>query len=683
MKDSMQLRLLAAAVTSAFLGACGSSDSTWPTTTGVFLDNTVAGMDYVAGGAAKATTNANGEFSCHTGESVSFSVGGLALGTAKCAAQVTPLTLLGTSDIKDVKVVNRLLALQLLDEDSDPANGISISAEVKAALATRSLDFSASAADFNTAMAATLALLPAQYKSRSVDDGRRALVREHFEDTLASRVGTPYNEAITQSNALGSVAATVTRYQVKAASSFYIPYEGANAAIKTEFPLGFLPSYGSGMAFKGTLANGDLEFYGITDRGPNGDGPNVPALSGSGSGTSGSKIFPSPSFTPAIGVITVSKSSGAVLSSSLPIKVAAGVNSTGLPIPAGTLGNSAEIPVLDKMAYDASSKASFSAAGLDTESIVFDKKRNMLWVSDEYGPFIIKIDPATGVIANKYAAGSGLPAIFAKRRANRGMEGLTLDTSSDKLHGFLQSPLSDGKAAYSVTGKNEDIEKFARFNRWIEFDPATGLTTKMYAYPLAASDWADGRTGNAKLGDVVALGNGKFIVIEQGAGAVGKVVNKLMLVEVGSATDIGAAAYNPATSDLEKSSMGAVAVNGATWASVVPLKKTLLLDLNAAGWLAEKAEGLTVVDEFTLAMSNDNDFGMKTLMLDASGAVISGADVTKCDVNASGVLVTTSTLGCNAVNSIRVGRGADMERPSRLWLIKFNKALSTFSVPAA
>ena len=115
-----------------------------------------------------------------------------------------------------------------------------------------------------------------------------------------------------------------------------------------------------------------------------------------------------------------------------------------------------------------------------------------------------------------------MPAIFAKRRANRGMEGMALDTSTDKLHGFLQSPLTDGNATYAVTGKSEAIERFARFTRWVEFDPVTGTSGKMYAYPLDASDYLDGRTGNAKLGEMVALGNGKFIVVEQGANPAGK-----------------------------------------------------------------------------------------------------------------------------------------------------------------
>jgi len=659
------------------LAACGggsdknTSEPIRLSVNGSFMDGAVEGADYVAGTSAKAATGTEGEFTCRQGETVAFSVGGIALGSAACASVITPLQLAGVSDVKDDKVVNRLLALQLLDEDNDPSNGIRITAEVKAALAVKTVDFNAAAADFNSAMAANLVAAGTAYAARGIDDDRRHLVREHFEDTLASKVGTPVQETLTQD----TTTVTVTRYQVQAASSFYIPYEGSNAKVKADFPLGFLPSYGSSLAFKGTAANGDLEFYGLTDRGPNGDGPNVP--NPGGSGTMGAKIFPAPSFTPSIGVITVGKS-GAVLTSSMPIKASATANSSGLPIPAGTLGNSAEVPLLDAMKYDPNSKAVYNANGLDTEAIAVDKKRNALWVSDEYGPFIVKIDAATGVIQSRYAPGNGLPAIFAKRRANRGMEGMALDTATDKLYGFLQSPLTDGSAPYSVTGKNEQVERFARFTRWVEFDPVSGTTSRSFAYPLNGADYADGRTGNAKLGEMVALGNGKFIVIEQGAAPTGKVFNKLMLAEIGNATDINAAAFNPATSDLEKSSMGAVAVNGADWSKVVTLKKTLLLDLNAIGWLAEKAEGLTIVDGNTLALANDNDFGLKTKIFTPNGEAVADADVTKCNVDATGTIITGGAAGCNAANTIRVARGDDRERPSRLWLIKFSKALNTY-----
>ncbi|MDB5846989.1 MAG: hypothetical protein JWP29_741 [Rhodoferax sp.] len=680
----------AVAVACALLVACGGDDDTPApvAVNGQFLDAAVQGLAYGVGAAAKTATDANGGYSCNVGETLDFSVGGIHLGSAACAASTTPLTLAASTDVKDDKVVNRLLALQLLDTDSDPANGISIAPAVATALAGRTLDFSAPAASFNNAMAATLAVLPAAYQGRTVDATRRTLVKEHFEDTLASKLAKPVVEAVRQTNALGTVSAGITRYQIQAAASFYVPYEGSNAAVKAEFPNGFLPSYGSSLAFKGKSADGSLEFYGLTDRGPNGDGPKLPntVLGAGASGTSDGKFFPSPSFVPSLGIISVG-AGGAVLKSSLPLKFSASVNASGLSIAPGKVGSSGELPLNDAMRYVAGSKADFSDYGLDTEGVAVDAARGVVWVSDEYGPFILKVDPATGIILKKYQPGTGaadLPAVLAKRRPNRGMEGLTLDVASGRLHGFVQSPLDDGKASYVVPGAtaatSENIRDYAKFNRWVQFDPTTE-TTKLYAYPIDSSMYTDGKTGNAKLGDLVSLGGGKFVVIEQGSGPDGKVFNRLMLVEIpANATDIAAMG-----SDLEKSSMTGAPVNGSSFAAVLPLKKTLLFDLNAASWLAEKAEGLALVDENTLALANDDDFGMKTLVLDPSGAPIAGGDITKCTVDANGAITTTASAaasGCTAGNSARVGRGADSERPNRLWLIRFDKKLADYSVPA-
>jgi len=40
--------------------------------------------------------------------------------------------------------------------------------------------------------------------------------------------------------------------------------------------------------------------------------------------------------------------------------------------------------------------------------------------------------------------------------------------------------------------------------------------------------------------------------------------------------------------------------------------------------------------------------------------------------------IASTALGCDAANTIRVARGDDRARPSRLWLIKFGKALTSF-----
>lgn len=694
MMQSNKNLILSSLAAAMLLSACGGSNNNTVATTpatptpvnGIFLDAAVDGLEYSVAGGGKQNTSANGGFSCNVGDTVAFSVGGIGIGSAPCATTITPLTLANSSNVKDDSVVNRLLFLQLLDEDNDVATGIKIPATVKTALAGQTLDFNATAANFNTAMTTTLAKLPANYQKLTVDADRRTLVREHFEDTMASKLGTPVVDTVTQTNALGTVSAAITRYQVQAADNFFVPYEGSNAAVKTEFPKGFLPSYGSGLTFKGKAADGSLEFYGITDRGPNGDGPKVPnsVVTPGATGTSDAKFFPSPSFTPSFGLISIGKD-GAVLKSSTPIKFSSTINASGLSIAAGKVGSSAEVPLNDAAKFDASSKTSFSDYGLDTESIVYDAARGVVWVSDEYGPFILKIDVATGVILKKYQPGTGaadLPAVLLKRRANRGMEGLSLEVATGKLNGFVQSPLDDGKANYIVPGAtaatSESIKDYAKFNRWVEFDPTTEKT-KLYAYPIDSTQYTAGKTGNAKLGDMVSLGNGKFIVIEQGTGPDGKAFNKLMLVQVPSnATDIA----NMST-DLEKSSMTGAAVNGVNYADVVLLKKTQLFDLNNAGWLAEKAEGLALVDENTLALTNDDDFGMKTVIVDPSGAIVVGADVTKCTVDANGALTTTAgVLGCTAGNTMRVARGADTERPNRIWLFKFSKKLADFNIPS-
>ncbi|WP_261380286.1 esterase-like activity of phytase family protein [Variovorax beijingensis] len=647
--------------------------------TGTFLDAAVEGLDYTAGGSAAASTNANGEFTCKDGETVAFSIGALALGSAACGDAITPLTLAGGSDVKADAVANRLLALQSFDEDRDPSNGIRLAPALKAALRAGALDFSASAESFDTALNAVLAGLPAPYNARMVDPSRRMLAREHFENTLASRLAAPVTEAFTQTNALGTIGLGVTRYQLQADAAFNVPYEGDNEKTRADFPQGFLPAYGSGLAFKGKADDGTLEFYAITDRGPNGDGPTAPVPGGNGA-TSISKVFPAPSFAPSFGIVRIGKT-GAVLASSLPLRRDAGSKITGLP-PQSGVGSTGETPLTDRYVFDAA-KANYDANGLDPETLVLDKARNVLWTSDEYGPFIVRINMATGVVEKKYAPGSGaadLPPVLARRRPNRGMEGLTIDAASGVLHGFLQSPIDprdgSGKSikARPPGGSNTDVRHIAKFTRWLAFDPATE-TSKLYAYPIDGSQYDKDRTGNAKLGDVVSLGNGRFIVIEQGARkSDGKVFNKLMLVELpANATDIKAFDY-----ELEISSITQAPSGTADYSSVVTMRKTELLDLNALGWLAEKAEGLTIVDDQTLALVNDNDFGLGTVLLDADGKTLAGS-VEDCTADASGVL-----SGCPAgATGARITRGSDLERPTRIWLIRLDRKLGELRLPAS
>ncbi|UXH78402.1 esterase-like activity of phytase family protein [Roseateles amylovorans] len=690
------------ALSAALLAGCGGDGNTNQTPSPAviqarLLDGPVEGVSFSASPSATVgKTAAGGVLSCKTGDTVSFSVGGIALGTAACTPNIAVSDLAGTNTLTDAPLQNRLVFLQTLDEDDDPSNGIRIPAAVADTLAGKTLDFAAAATAFDTALAS---LLPAAqtdaygqpYSARAMSATRRGAAVEHYEATLAAYLGKTGTSSSAQDSAGGTV--TITKFQVQATDSQYVPYEGGNAGAKKDFPKGFFPAVGSGLVYKGRNADGAMEFWGITDRGPNGDSPMAPRPDTGA--VVATKMFPSPSFTPSIGVVTLG-AQGAVISSLTPIKSEAGARISGRPLPFGAVGSSAEVPLNDSLKYDGD-KAGFDAQGLDSETLVYDAAAKVFWTSDEYGPFIVKIDAATGQILKRYAPGStagSLPEVLKHRRPNRGMEGLALDTATGKLHGFLQSPIDPvdtaGKSVEVVDssdldqdGKNTDkvkVRDFAQFARWIEFDPKTE-TSRLYAYPLSyplaakGEKWDRNRTGSAKLGDLVSLGGGKFIVIEQGADASGAVRNFLMLVEVpAAATDIAAIGI-----DLEKNSIDGSTAAATTWANVVKLKKTVLLDLNAAGWKAEKAEGLALVDTQTLALINDNDFGLRTSLVDAAGKPIAG-DPTECSVDVNGVIASNGACTAGAVG-VRVTRGSEIDRTTRLWLLKFPKALTGFSVP--
>lgn len=703
----MRIKIICLAISAAFaLTGCLDDDNSGTSAasgasavSGTLLDAAVEGVAYTATPSGKSgTTTASGAFDCQSGDTVSFKIGGIVLGSAVCAAQITPLSLAGIAAWtgSDDKVNNRLLFLQSLDEDDDPANGIRIVGAVASSLAGKTLDFSKSASTFDTDLAALLPSIDDKfgklYKDRTPNDSRRQLAKDHFEGTLATTLGQGNTTTISQSTAGGDVS--VSKYTLTADAGLYIPYEGSNAAAKKDFAGGFFPAVGSGLAYKGKAANGNLEFYAITDRGPNGDSPNAPLPSDT-SKSSITKMFPAPSFTPSIGLISIGKD-GAVVKSLLPIKVDGSTKINGLPLPAGSTGSSGEVPLTDALRFDAS-KANFDVKGLDTESLVYDASNKVFWTSDEYGPFIAKIDATSGVILKKYQPGTGkadLPDVLKNRRANRGMEGLA-QTSAGKLHGFLQSPIEpfDASTGKSVTtidtndlnldGKKTDkvkLKDYAQFARWLEFDPISE-SSKLYAYPLTyplsakGETWDRNRTGSAKLGDLASLGNNRFLVIEQGADSAGKVRNFLMLVEIpGNVTDITGDGI-----ELEKNSIDGTTTTSHPWASLVTLKKTVLLDLNAIGWLAEKAEGLTLVDDRTIGLINDNDFGLRTILVDANGKFVDG-DITACTVDVNGAIVNDGNCASGAIGG-RVTRGSDSERPTRLWLIRFPKTLNSYNQP--
>lgn len=60
--------------------------------TGVFVDSAVAGVTYTTSSGLSGTTNANGQFSYASGDTASFSIGDVSLGSVTAASLLNPPT---------------------------------------------------------------------------------------------------------------------------------------------------------------------------------------------------------------------------------------------------------------------------------------------------------------------------------------------------------------------------------------------------------------------------------------------------------------------------------------------------------------------------------------------------------------------------------------------------------------
>jgi len=182
-----------------------------------------------------------------------------------------------------------------------------------------------------------------------------------------------------------------------------------------------------------------------------------------------------------------------------------------------------------------------------------------------------------------------LPLELAARQPNRGFEGVAV-TPAGKVVAIVQSTLD-------VDGKTRND---ALFTRVVVLDPKTGAV-QQFAYPVSSHFK---KTGDMKLGDIVALSDTQFAVIEQGKDKDKRMHNDIMLIDLAKASALDGKQLADGRA-LEYGDAAALAAAG-----VQPVKKQLALDLRTLGWTAEKAEGLALVDASTLAVINDNDFGV-------------------------------------------------------------------------
>ncbi|MBN0043487.1 esterase-like activity of phytase family protein [Streptomyces actuosus] len=348
------------------------------------------------------------------------------------------------------------------------------------------------------------------------------------------------------------------------------------------------------------------EFWTITDRGPNGQ------IKVDGSKR---RTFPVPGFDPAIVKIRVTGDTVRVLQA-IPLTTSSGKPVTGLPNQQGR----DEAPY----SFDARTALDYDPDGLDAEGIV-RAKDGSFWLVDEYGPSLVHLSARGKVLARyvpeglnltgtDYPVVEALPAVLLHRKANRGLEGLAQLPCGDLVMA-MQSPLSL---------PDTDAGKASRNTRLLRFSPRKKAVTAEYVYrfdPVDVVDPGEDDTSELKISSVVAVGGDGLLVEERTDRAA-----RLHVVRLDHHADVLGGRWDDDATSPSLEQLADPAASG-----VPVLTKRLVVDLGKVPGVPGKIEGVARVGRDTLALINDNDFGMTdgTGAFDAQGRLVdSGAETT-------------------------------------------------------
>ncbi|MDB5034223.1 MAG: hypothetical protein JWQ98_1464 [Chlorobi bacterium] len=344
----------------------------------------------------------------------------------------------------------------------------------------------------------------------------------------------------------------------------------------------------------GLFYAGGNEFWAITDRGGNID---------SGSAL----VFPVPDFSPTILKVRLNANGTLAIIDSIRLRRPDGTPTTGLPnLPPYNTGEVALDINLNVLPND--------DWGYDSEGLL-RAPDGTFWVSDEYGPSISHVSATGQVIARfRPQPSGGIPDILRKRVVNKGFESIAM-TPNGKIYAALEIGMANSFA--NTTKANGDASNQTEMIRLLEYDPGTGIS-RMFAYMIDAGYPVGGndlRRRNIKVGDMVALNNNELLVIEHGIRGTqnAKKIYKVTLVGATPITtevfQTGAKTFK-ALEELSRSEITTVA-------GLTPVGKTLVIDLTNPGpgnipypVSLEKAEGMTILNPTTIAIANDNDFGI-------------------------------------------------------------------------
>ena len=345
------------------------------------------------------------------------------------------------------------------------------------------------------------------------------------------------------------------------------------------------------------------EFWTCSDRGVNVDAANAnPAACR----PTYDKIYGFPNYAPKIHRIRINGDSIQILQT-ITMKRPNGTNASGLLNPTGFGSTAVEQGSTDTVLDCANFNLKIAPKdvwGIDAEGIGVDKAGNF-WICEEGGASIWKLNQ-NGVVVKRYSPYANLigataqdvliDTVFKHRKNNRGFEGIAISPNG-KVYAMIQSP---------VLYPTKNVGEATRVHRILEIDP-TNDSWKMYAYlndGIIGSGANQIRLRDWKIGDITAINDSTFLVLEAALRGTTD-IKRLYKINIKNATPVTSGLYNGQTLEALVDAAG-LSANG-----IVPVQKTLVMDLLANNWPAslEKAEGLAIINDSTIAIVNDNDYG--------------------------------------------------------------------------
>ena len=375
--------------------------------------------------------------------------------------------------------------------------------------------------------------------------------------------------------------------------------------------------YGSDAAAHPTHGN---QFYVLTDRGPNAD---FDGIAGKG------KQFLVPNYTPSIGLFELQADGKIIKVKEITLKDKNGNPISGLPNPKA-FGGTNEVPydvhgqpmtVNPQLPFDAvTNPIKSDINGLDPEGLAA-LKDGSFWISDEYGPHLVHYD-GNGVEIERINAFVSdernnvvvngqrvlLPAEFTKRRANRGMEALTITPDQNTLVGIMESSMDNP----------DESGRLSSLVRIVTINLVSGQIAQ-YLY----------RLDNPKhvASGIVAINGHEFYLIEHDRKfpLQDKSAKKLIYkIDIAQATDIETILNDQSIKQDDRLGLTIngqtleqlVATDEANWQmleniNITPVKKILVVDVLASlDYPHDKLEGLWLRQDGSLGLLNDDDFAM-------------------------------------------------------------------------